>query len=432
MRTRNRAYPALVCALVLASSATAGLAQDTIATRNMRVHTVVPHAVQTPEGADRTLYLAVEESADRPYAYASPSIEGQGFDVYQIGPAADVKLVASTTVGELPPSAASRDIKLFPSSGRTYAALAIQHAESSAGSVAAVIYDLSGDVPKEVTRITQPTGKGFIHLFAYKHSSGNSYLFGTGDQEIHVYDIDRLIARGQQEALVTLIASPEQPVASLKGFRDMFAGYDPDSGQDRLYTAGAGGYYVYNISNPASDSLLASINPAGILYGHKISPIPSGTAVLTAADYRTAPLRYFDLEPAFDGDVPRLRTAVGAWTANWCNFSQQFEMRWPYAFVASMEDGFQMVNLRDHGNPYTTGYVNTSSITTDCDPNAGNRGAYDVEVRNRDGLIVVGDLETGIWFIDAEGFDGWEGHGWGVPHMSSVQDWTNGPDIIGG
>lgn len=406
--------------------------QDNIATRNMRVSSVIPHAVQTPDGADRTLYLAIEESADRPYVYASPSVEGQGFDIYQIGPTSDVKLKVSTTIGELPTNAASRDIKLFESGGRTYAALAVQHQSPTAGSVAAVIYDVSQEAPREVARITQPTGKGFIHLFAYKHSSGNAYLLAAGDEEINVYDVDRLVSQGPQGALVSLIASPEQPVATLKGFRDVFAGYDPDSGQDRMYASGAGGYYVYNISNPSSDSLLASINPAGILYGHKMVPVPEGTMVLTAADYRTAPLRYFDLEPALDGDVPRLRTAVGAWTANWCNFSQQFEMRWPYAFVASMEDGFHVVNLRDHNDPYTTGYVHTSSATSECDPNAGNQGAFDVEVRNRDGLVVVGDLETGLWFIDVEGFDGWDGHGWGIPNMSSVQDWSNGPDIIGG
>jgi len=27
-----------------------------------------------------------------------------------------------------------------------------------------------------------------------------------------------------------------------------------------------------------------------------------------------------------------------------------------------------------------------------------------------------------------EAFDGWHGHGWGLPNMSSVQDWDNGPD----
>lgn len=419
-------------ALFAFGSAGTTSAQSEIASRNVRVLTVAEHPLQTPDGSDRTLFLALEETEDRPFVYASPSVEGQGFDAYQINTSGEVKPRTSTVIGELPNGAASRDIKLFSHAGKTYLVAAVQQAVASPNALAAVVYDVTGTTPQEVARISTFEGLGFIHLFAYKHSSGNAYLFGAGDGEIHVYDVAVLVSDGAERALVDTIKSPEQPVASLTGFRDVFVGYSPDSGRDLLYASGAGGYYVYDISTAGTDSIIARINPAGILYGHKMVPTPEADGVLTAADYRTAPLRYFDLEPVMKGDVPRLRTAVGAWTANWCNFSQEFEMRWPYVFVASMEDGFQMVNLRDHEEPYTAGYAKTNSVKTDCNPNAGNRGAFDVEVRNRDGLIVVGDLETGLWFIDVEGFDGWDGHGWGVPNMSSVQDWENGPDIIGG
>jgi hypothetical protein len=27
-----------------------------------------------------------------------------------------------------------------------------------------------------------------------------------------------------------------------------------------------------------------------------------------------------------------------------------------------------------------------------------------------------------------DGFDGWNGHQWGMPNQSSAQDWDNGPD----
>jgi hypothetical protein len=27
-----------------------------------------------------------------------------------------------------------------------------------------------------------------------------------------------------------------------------------------------------------------------------------------------------------------------------------------------------------------------------------------------------------------DGFDGWNGHQWGVPNISSAQDWDNGPE----
>ena len=52
-------------------------------------------------------------------------------------------------------------------------------------------------------------------------------------------------------------------------------------------------------------------------------------------------------------------------------------------------------------------------------------------VRNvgiNDGLIVTADMTTGFWAFKMEGFDGWNGHQWGMPNVSSVQDWDNGPD----
>jgi hypothetical protein len=50
-----------------------------------------------------------------------------------------------------------------------------------------------------------------------------------------------------------------------------------------------------------------------------------------------------------------------------------------------------------------------------------------VDVRNADGLIVISDMATGFWAFKWRGFDGWNGHDWGVPNISSVQDWENGP-----
>ena len=55
-------------------------------------------------------------------------------------------------------------------------------------------------------------------------------------------------------------------------------------------------------------------------------------------------------------------------------------------------------------------------------------GTYGVDVRNSDGLIVVSDMTTGFWAIKMDGFDGWNGHQWGMPNVSGAQDWDNGPD----
>ena len=55
-------------------------------------------------------------------------------------------------------------------------------------------------------------------------------------------------------------------------------------------------------------------------------------------------------------------------------------------------------------------------------------GAMGLDVRNADGLIVVSDFTTGFWAFRMEGFEGWNGNDWGMPNISSVQDWDNGPE----
>jgi hypothetical protein len=55
-------------------------------------------------------------------------------------------------------------------------------------------------------------------------------------------------------------------------------------------------------------------------------------------------------------------------------------------------------------------------------------GAWGPQIRNADGLIVAADFTTGFWAFKMDGFDGWNGHQWGMPNNSSAQDWDNGPD----
>jgi hypothetical protein len=53
-------------------------------------------------------------------------------------------------------------------------------------------------------------------------------------------------------------------------------------------------------------------------------------------------------------------------------------------------------------------------------------GAVGADVRNRDGVIAVADANSGIWLLRLDGFGGWKGDDWGVPNVSSVQDWNRG------
>src|SRR5262249_6391109 len=157
---------------------------------------------------------------------------------------------------------------------------------------------------------------------------------------------------------------------------------------------------------------------------------------VTEVEYRYAPLRIFDLKPGLDGQVKTISRPIGAWTANWENYSHNHEVRWPYVFVAAFEDGLQVFNMMDPTNPYTVAYWDTyegpngnKGLTPEqkAQLHDGNNGGWSPQIRNADGLIVMSDFTTGFWALKMDGFDGWNGHQWGVPNISSAQDWDNGP-----
>jgi hypothetical protein len=104
------------------------------------------------------------------------------------------------------------------------------------------------------------------------------------------------------------------------------------------------------------------------------------------------------------------------------------EVRWPYAFVAAYQDGLQVLDIRDPTAPYVVGFYDTYARPQVFEGGGVAKGAFGLDVRNADGLIVIADTHSGFWAFRMDGFDGWNGHNWGVPNSSSVQDWDNGPD----
>ena len=165
----------------------------------------------------------------------------------------------------------------------------------------------------------------------------------------------------------------------------------------------------------------------GVQRGHTFTPSPDGRYAIGESEYQYAPLRIYDLKPGLDGEVKNIDTPVGAWTADWKNLVHNHEVRWPYVFVSGYLDGLQVFNMMDPTNPVTVAYYDTFLGPPNRDITAVFNGAWGVDVRNADGLIVVSDMSTGFWAFRMEGFQGWNGEDWGMPNISSVQDWEKGP-----
>ena len=166
---------------------------------------------------------------------------------------------------------------------------------------------------------------------------------------------------------------------------------------------------------------------SGVNRGHTFTPTPDGRYVVAETEYQYAPLRIFDLEPAFEGEVKNINRPVSAWTADWRHLVHNHEVRWPYVFVSGYLDGLQIFSLMDVENPVTVGYYDTYTGPPNKIRYSQFNGAFGVDVRNADGLIVVSDMTTGFWAFRMEGFSGWNGADWGMPDISSAQKWDKGP-----
>ncbi|MDA0684511.1 MAG: hypothetical protein O3A57_08805 [Bacteroidetes bacterium] len=379
-------------------------------------------ASTSPSGGFESLgrgtgHLVIDQDQGRPFVFVARN-QNEGSSVVAINindPSHPIQ------VGEWATDATTvNDLALFRHGTRTY--LGVTH--SSGLSVLEVTdpdegqFDPSGSAEAE---------DGYHDVFAYRHSNGRSYLMATGGGPIDVYDVGRFL-----DGNSTPVASydlPEEVPNVDYGYHSTMAQWDAETETDRLYTAGAGGYWVFDITDPMNPSPLASVSSAAVQIGHGASPTPDGTHLVTAAGYRTAPMRIFDLRPVFDGTVPRVRVAASAWTADWRNYAANHELRWPFVFVASMDDGLQVFNMMNPFDPYTVGYYHTwdgpkASLSNEA---TDRNGAWDVDVRNYDGLIAVSDVNTGLWLFRMEAFEGWDGRGWGFANVGSVQDWENGP-----
>ena len=386
--------------------------------------------------------IDVEQELDRPYAYVGRMVYGdigpKGLDIISIAEPENPEVIYEWRIEnqDLHQRTGGMDVKHFKLNNRYYVVQSLQFGRGGPDSdMGAVVLDVTGlpdaSTVREVARIREPDRPGGFHnIFIYKHSDGRVLLFTTTSAPYAaVYDLGRVVNGDAENAMVAQVPVPQNPNArGGRGYHDFYVGYHPDTSQDRFYGGGTGGYYVYNITNLQEPLLLATLTGiSGVSSGHTFTPSPDGRYVVAETEYQYAPLRIFDLKPALDGQVTNIRTPIAGWTADWRNLTHNHEVRWPYVFVSGYLDGLQVFSLMDPKNPITVGYYDTYPGPANEDRYPMFNGAFGVDVRNADGLIVVSDMSTGFWTFRMEGFSGWNGEDWGMPDISSAQKWDEPP-----
>jgi hypothetical protein len=421
---------------------------------------IVGHLPIDVGGAFNTSDIEMEQELSRPYVYIDHANEAglanprDGFDIISIKDPSKPKVIWSWQIenATLHKGAGSLAPAYFKTKGRYYFLNGFQFRQGGPDvDLGAIVWDVTG-LPdttkiKKVAELRVPEFPGGFHeTFAYKHSSGAAIVIAqTSSPAAYLYDMDKVIA-GDPNPVVGKAMNPSGGQAGARAsWHDFYAGYDPATHQDKLYAGGAGGAFVYDITNLADPKIIASVTGvAGVTGIHTFTPTPDGRYAISQPlpTYQYSPARVFDLKPALDGTAKTISRPIGAWSPSWNGSVHNFEVRWPYVFVAGQSDAFQVVNMMDPTNPYTVGYYVTrpgpflhgigiagfDAQTPGGRSNSMYEGAWGVDVRNADGLIIISDFDSGFWAFKMDGFDGWNGHQWGMPNVSSVQDWDNGPD----
>jgi hypothetical protein len=383
--------------------------------------------------------MDIEQELHRPYAYVSRMVYGfegpKGLDIISIKDPESPELLYEWRIEDqdLHQRTGGMDVKHFKWNERYYVVQSLQFGQGGPGAeLGAVILDVTGlpdpGLVREVARIETPDFPGGFHnIFIYKHSNDRVYLFTTASAPgALVYDLGMIVDGDLDNSRVGMVPVPESPLGSGtgRGYHDFYVGFHPDTGEDRFYGGGTGGYYIYDVSDLETPELRISLTGvSGVNYGHTFTPSPDGRYVIAETEYQYAPLRIFDLQPALDGEVQNIRNPISAFTANWKNLVHNHEVRWPYVFVSGYLDGLQIFNLQDPENPVTAGFYDTYIGPPNPVRSSMFNGAFGVDIRNADGLIVVSDMSTGLWTFRMDGFQGWNGEHWGVPDISSAQKW---------
>ena len=383
--------------------------------------------------------MDVEQELSRPYAYVGRMRYGdagpRGLDIISIEDPSHPEILYEWRIEdqELHLGLGAMDVKHFKVDGRYYVVQSLQFGQGGPDSdLGAVVLDVNGlpdpSTVREVARIREPLLPGGFHnIFIYKHSDGRVLLFATvSGPYANVYDLGKVVrGASAEEALAGRVPNPQSAETSgNRGYHDFYVGYHPDTDEDRFYGGGGGGYYIIDISDLSDPQLRITLTGvSGVGSGHTFTPSPDGRYVVAETEYEFAPLRFFDLKPALDGETTNIRRPISGWTSNYKNLVHNHEVRWPWLFVSGYLDGLQVVNLQDPTNPVTVGYYDTYIGPRNTTRTPVFNGAFGIDVRNADGLILISDMSTGFWTFRMDGFQGWNGEQWGMPNISSAQKW---------
>ena len=407
-------------------------------------------------GAGTVMDIELEQELSRPFAYVSRSDYGRpaigramGFDVIDLKDPAKAHVIRRWRIEnlDLHQGLGGMAGKYFKLKGRYYYVQSFQFRGSGPDlDLGDIVFDVTS-LPdttgmKEVGRIRPPNLPGGTHnLFAYKHSDGRTLLFITVEATpaypygAHVYDMEKFLAGAPDQGFIGGIPLPE-PRGANRGYHDAYVAYDPINHRDVFYGGGPevsplGGNFVYDVTDLKNPKLLATIIAQSSMQsgGHTFVATPDGRygmTIMTSLAHQ--PVRFWDLKPALDGTTPVIKMPIGEWTVAPTKSSHMIEIRWPYAFIADYEQGLRVLDIRNPTDPMQVGFYDTYNYRTPYGVGTEAAGAFGLDVRNADGLIVVPDMQSGFWAFRMDGFDGWNGHDWGMPNASSVQDWDNGPD----
>jgi hypothetical protein len=445
----------LFLAAVFSVSATAAGAQDPGSSlrpfdqkRGGTANVKTIHHLENNPGPWKAADVELEQERSRPFVYVSGFVnyDTQIFDI--TNPAAPKRLFRWRIENpELHRGIGAMDGKYFKINNRYYYAQSFQFQQGTPDEdLGAVVFDVTGlpdsSKVKVVARIRYPASPGGFHnTFAYKHSDGRALYFATVNaQKALVYDLSKVVGGGDPSTwLIGEVPNPT-PMKQIGagGYHDFYVGYDPATKQDKFYGAGLGGYSAWDVTRPETPKQLFTITGVGLDVAHTFTPSPDGRYAITETEYQYTPLRIWDLADGQSGKTQNIDQPISAWAADWRALSHNHEVRWPFVFVSAYEDGLQIFSLEDPKNPKTLG----GFYTCHCEHEKGfggspengwqgtnsvMQGAFGVDVRNYDGLVVISDMRTGLWVFKWDGFNGWNGRDHGMPNISSVQDWDRGP-----